>query len=96
MLSKFRCGNHKLPINTGRYTGVENINRICTLCNNNDIGDEFHYLFKCSAFVTERKQYISSYHNYRPNTIKMCNLMNMKNKKKLLDLVKFIAIMKKF
>ena len=97
LLSKFRCGNHKLPINTSRYIGVENINRICTLCNYNDIGDEFHYLFKCSAFVNERKQYISSYHNYRPNTIKMCNLMNMKNKKKLLDLIKFIAIiMKKF
>jgi hypothetical protein len=27
------------------------------LCNNGDIGDEFHYLFKCQYFGNQRKNY---------------------------------------
>ena len=46
-LTKFRCGNHRLPVVTGRFNGIERQNRICTLCNLNKIGDEFHYLFEC-------------------------------------------------
>ena len=33
-------------------------NRICPLCNNGKIGDQFHYLFKCQYFGNKRKNYI--------------------------------------
>jgi hypothetical protein len=29
------------------YKNIARENRICPLCNNGEIGDEFHYLFKC-------------------------------------------------
>ena len=47
---KFKCANHKFPIVTGRYNGLPIDERICTLCNMNEIGDEFHYLYKCVHF----------------------------------------------
>ncbi len=30
----------------------------CKLCDMNEVGDEFHYMFKCSAFGTERTKYL--------------------------------------
>ena len=45
-LCKFRCGNHKLPSTAGRFLGIPRAERLCTLCESKDIGDEFHYLFR--------------------------------------------------
>ena len=56
-LSKFRT-NHKLPVENGRWKNIARENRICLLCNNGEIGDEFHYLFKCQYFGNQRKIYI--------------------------------------
>jgi hypothetical protein len=36
----------------GRWKNIARENRICPLCNNGEIGDEFHYLFKCPAILT--------------------------------------------
>ena len=44
-LTKFRCGNHKLPVNSGRFQGRPRCERICNLCTSNVTGDEFHYVF---------------------------------------------------
>ena len=33
----------------------------CTLCNLNEIGDEFHYLLKCSFFTDEVLLYTTKY-----------------------------------
>ena len=43
VLCIFRTGNHKLIIETGRWENIERTERICNLCNNHSIGDEFHY-----------------------------------------------------
>ena len=45
-ICKFRCLSHKLPIEKGRFLNIERNERICLLCNKNELGDEFHYLFK--------------------------------------------------
>lgn len=45
---KFRTGNVKLPIETGRWLNIPKDNIICKLCDCNKIGDECHYLFKCT------------------------------------------------
>ena len=50
ILLKFRTANHHLPIEIGRWNSIPIEDRICTLCNINDIGDEFHYLFICPLF----------------------------------------------
>ena len=38
--SKFRCINHKLPIEKGRFIGIARDNRICNLCNSAELGDK--------------------------------------------------------
>ena len=45
LFTQFRLGNTKLPIETGRWFNIDRNERYCTLCNINDIGDEFHLLF---------------------------------------------------
>ena len=56
-LLKFRTCNHYLPTETERWnTPVEN--RLFTLSQENDIGDEYHYLFKCKYFNDKRKMFI--------------------------------------
>ena len=51
---KFRTSNHKLPIETGRWEAIPYQERKCFLCIDNEIGDEFHYLFTCPYFANER------------------------------------------
>lgn len=55
---KFRMVNHKLPIECGRWSNIPRKNRTCPLCENGDIGDEYHYLLKCNFFTTERNKYL--------------------------------------
>ena len=45
------CNNY-LPVEKGRWYKQDRINRKCRLCNLNEIGDEFHYLFKCHFLQT--------------------------------------------
>ena len=44
---KYRTGNYRLPIETGRWDDTPLNERKCTVCNKNDIDDEYHYLFSC-------------------------------------------------
>ena len=91
---KFRTGNTKIPIITGRWNHVNRENRICNLCNH-DIGDEFHYLFNCNSFSNTRKLYINPTFYTRPNILKFKSLMNISNKiqyRKLCELIKQIIL----
>jgi hypothetical protein len=47
-ITKMRISAHKLPIESGRYTKTPYEDLFCTLCQSNEIGDEFHYLLSCS------------------------------------------------
>ena len=89
-LCKFKCANHKLPIVTGRYNGLPIDERTCTLCNTNEIGDEFHYLYKCVYFNDLRVKYLKRYYYTHPNMYKTEKLFNVENKKETLNLSKFI------
>ena len=40
-LCRFRPGNHRLPIVTRRYNSTHRENRLCTKCDENQIGDEY-------------------------------------------------------
>ena len=96
-LAKFRCGNHRLPVNTGRYTGIERKDRICQLCSLNKMGDEFHYLFECTTLCKERNLFIKPYYRNRPNVLKMDDLFNSVNYKEMKRLAQFcIKIMSLF
>ena len=48
-LTKFRCRNHRLPIEIGCHENVLRDMRICQHCRK-DIGDNYHYLLCCPQF----------------------------------------------
>ena len=52
VINKFRLGNHKLRIETGRHTIPKTpINlRICTFCHSNEVENEIHFLFACQLY----------------------------------------------
>ena len=96
-LLKFRLSNHRLPVETGRWENTPLDERKCVLCEKNDIGDEFHYLFVCNHFKSERKNFLMPYFYKRPNIIKFKELLSTENENLLIKLSCFIKIiMKKF
>ena len=67
------------PIINEKYVRI-NI-KLCNLCNSGDLGDEFHYLFNCKHFESEINLYIPKFYCVQPNTLKMLNLFESRNKK---------------
>ena len=67
------------------------------VCEDNDIGDEFQYLFVCKYFKSERKQFLTPYFYKKPNSIKFKELLSTENVKLLVKLSSFAEmIMKEF
>ena len=67
VMCKFRCSDHKLPVEQGR---------LCTLCIFNQVGDEYHYIFQCSSFSAVRHKYLSTCRQQAVSTYKYAFLMN--------------------
>ena len=53
-LTKLRTSNHRLAIETGRWTKTEVENRLCKQCTQNEVEDEQHFLFRCQKYSEER------------------------------------------
>ena len=94
-LCRFRTSNHNLPIESGRWRNIPRENRTCPLCNSNDVGDEFHYLFTCSSLLDDRKLFLKSKYRNRPNVLKLQSLMQSKNCLDLTNLCKLIKVIVK-
>ena len=65
-MAQFRSGVLPLEIETGRFKNSKDKNtgqirklkfdeRICSLCENNEVEDEFHFVMKCEKFARERR-----------------------------------------
>ena len=54
-ISKFRMRVHNLPVTKGRFSHDVDVNVGCNLCNSGEVGDEYHYLFACPFFNSDRK-----------------------------------------
>ena len=79
-LAKLRCRSHNLPVNQDRFNKQRDIsNSVCVLCSQNDIGDEYHYLFKCDYFNDERKMYIPFVDDFQQNYTALYVLFNGTN-----------------
>ncbi len=52
-LAQLRCGILPLLIEVGRWYGVKE-DRICKACNNNQIENEYHFIFHCNSYSTLR------------------------------------------
>ena len=70
--------------------------RKCNLCNTNDLGDEFHYMFSCDQIdiKTMRKKCLPVYYYRNPNTVKFERLFNCTDQNTLNMLCKFIHVIK--
>ena len=67
-MSRFRCLNHILKIEMGRYDGTNEENRYCPLCTKKGlflIENEFHLIVECEYYATLSNTYLESeYLNY--------------------------------
>ncbi len=50
LLAQFRMGVLHLAIETGRFKSIHIEERVCVLCNMNDIEDEIHILYTCTLY----------------------------------------------
>jgi hypothetical protein len=89
-LCKFRTSCIKIPVVTGRFNNIDRMDRLCTLCNIDDIGDEFHYIFICDHFNQLRQKYLSKYYIKGYNVLKMEKLFATDKKIELKNLAAFI------
>jgi len=83
-----RISNHKLPVELGRHQGIYLNDRLCKLCNQNEVGDEYHYLMKCNYFENERRMFLPRFCLLHPSAFNLQSLCNNPNKKILLNLGK--------
>ena len=79
-ITKLRISNLKIPIETGRWRNIPVEERISNMCNEN-IGDEFHYLFICKSpeLVRIRENLIPEYYTWYPNKQKLSGLLSYCN-----------------
>lgn len=69
---KLRLSNHKLSIETGRYSNTPRSQRICKNCNMNLLGDEYHLFFICdNNYVCDLgNRFIPKYYRNKPSMYK--------------------------
>ena len=91
-LVRFRALNNKLPVQTERFNDTPRCERVCTKCNLNDIGDEYHMLLVCPYFKQQRSSYLPGFYWNRPSCLKFSALFNTSTKKTLNNLVTLIGI----
>ena len=91
-IARYRTANNRLPIERGSWNDTERSQRVCTLCNRNELGDEFHYLFECEFFKETRRLYLPSFYRKHVNTLKFQTLMTSTRIKLLQQLSRFIYI----
>ncbi len=91
-LLRLRTANHRFPVETGRWSGLEFNERICTLCNANEIGTEKHYLLNCAFFRIQREQLIHRTYFENSSDYKFQSLMKSETKRELNNLSKFAAV----
>lgn len=69
--------------------GIISCPYIYILCNREDIGDEFHYIFECPHFSDDRNKLVPKKYTKTLNSIQFCELFASKGLN-LVKLCKFI------
>ena len=66
LIAKLRLGILPIHIETGRYNRIERGLRVCLVCNNGRVEDEFHVMFYCQAHKEARDILIYKAHKAEP------------------------------
>lgn len=93
-LTRIGVSAHRLRIETGRYgrERLERRKRVCQLCNDLEIEDEYHFILKCCMYKEIRPKCIKKYYYERPSMYKLVDLLLSNNKTILLGLCRFIRL----
>ena len=59
-----------------RYFNLERNKRVCSMCNLNNIEDEFHVILRCPAYIDLRRKYLKPRYSIRPSVFKLIQLFN--------------------
>ena len=59
-LTRLRLSSHSLHIETGRHTGTDREDRICTLCRTG-VEDESHFLITCPMYNDLRSKHLTDF-----------------------------------
>ena len=95
LISRFRLHAHSLNIEIGRYYNIDRHARICSMCNNNDIEGEYHFILECSKYVEIRRKYIKPDYCINPSAFKLTQLVSDQNIKDLSNLGNYLYVAEK-
>ena len=97
LLCQLLCGNLKLNVELGRYRNIPINERLCSICDSNQIEDCYHFLFDCKALVLPHilmlKTVCSVYNDFVDLTLK--NKRHMNNCKLLKTYVKDLRYLRR-
>ena len=88
-ITKIRLSGHNLAIESGRFTGITRLNRLCIFCGD-DIEDEFHFVLKCKTFQGFRNCLIKPYYWQKPSMYKFIQLLSSNNIRQLCNPRKYL------
>ena len=60
LMAQKRCGILPIRIETGHFCNLPAENRLCEICNQNKVEDEFHFLMECPFYHHERQQMLAN------------------------------------
>lgn len=91
-ITRMRTSAHCLRIETLRNGNnrIDREFRLCQICENGEIEDEYHFMLKCARYRVIRKRYINAYFTLRPSMFKLIELLRSVNHKTMTNLVMFI------
>ena len=91
---KLKTANHRLPIELYSWDLLfkERNERLCTICDLKEVGDEYHYVMICPIFREAREEFFTKYFRTKPSVFKYIELINSTNFKVLKGLAKFLEI----
>ena len=88
--AQFRTGVHDLEIERGRYRNVPRNERICKVCSDNKVEDEFHFILQCVAYSDIRTCFIPSRYYIRPSIHNLHNLLASRNDSTIRNIAQYI------
>ena len=73
---KIRIGNHKLMLETGRYSQIPRLNRMmfCPTCGSNHIEEKIQLLFQCPKYSILRDRFYRKIEYLLPNIKRLSTL----------------------
>ena len=90
-LSRFRCRNNRLPIETGYYENVERNLRFCYQCDMQALG---HVLFICTFYIQVRNKYLNRCNQSKPVSVfRLFALFNNCNDDDLAKLAEYVRVL---